>query len=49
MPRILLFAIVLGVLVACANHSGTPLPMVKSDDPVFQLQPDHLDFGALPP
>jgi outer membrane biogenesis lipoprotein LolB len=46
--RYLLLAVVLCFLAACAAHNDTDLPMVKSDDPVFQLQPDHLDFGALP-
>jgi hypothetical protein len=46
--RILFFAIALSLLAACANKSGNDLPIVRADDPVWGLQPDHLDHGALP-
>ena len=47
MMRYLVFALLL-VLAACANKTGSELPMVNAGDPVWGLQPDHLDHGALP-
>jgi hypothetical protein len=42
------FAFALGLLTACGNISGKSLPMVNKSDPTWALEPDHLEFGALP-
>lgn len=46
--RAIIILCVCGVLTACGNISGKPLPMVKDSDPTFALQPDRLDAGSLP-
>lgn len=48
MIRLAWLALVLCLVAACANTSGTALPMVHQGDPTWGLMPDHLDFGALP-
>ena len=48
MMRWVFLALALGLLAACANTSGTALPMVHSGDPIWGLAPDRLEYGALP-
>jgi hypothetical protein len=48
MLKIASFIIALIALAACANTNDTPLPMVSPNAPIWPLQPDHLDYGALP-
>jgi hypothetical protein len=46
--RALIVLAVCGLLVACSNVSGRPLPMVQKGDPTWSLTLDNLDVGGLP-
>lgn len=46
MRWLLLFAFC--ALSACAGQSDPPLTVIRASAPVFDLQPDHLDYGTLP-
>ncbi len=47
MVRILLLLVALSI-AGCSGQNGMPLPVVNADDPTFQLQLDHLNYGQLP-
>jgi hypothetical protein len=47
MLRLLSF-LALFLISACASPSDTPLPVIRADDPVRPMVPDHLDYGQLP-
>jgi hypothetical protein len=46
--RALIVLAVCGLLAACGNQAGRPLPMVEKSDPTWSLTLDHLDAGGLP-
>jgi hypothetical protein len=46
MIRMLIALALVGLLACCGGTSGKPLPVLRTDDPTFPLQPDHFDSGA---
>jgi hypothetical protein len=46
--RVFIVLCVCGLLVACGNVTGKPLPMVKDDAPSWPLASDRLNAGMFP-